>query len=656
MNARQSQAIASHPEAIDALLSAAVQQVRALGGNSTPLGTLLSTALKESSLPEETQALLTIAATAEGRLEQAETLVRTAIERSPGNADLHTQMGYIQLQYGKLSQARTSFERALSLQPNHAQAFRGIADTLLRQENWAGAFLHYRSLYEKGLEDAALIDALETCAAHLQADYWDPQLANTVLSLIEHPDSRPRAWAPLANTLLIRHYRLDVPDAQIDLNTLASDMLFLQVLAKGLILSPEVEQTATAVRTAILAEAAETGTLRESLQALAFALGMAAAQSGYVWPVAQEEQQVLNLLDDQIRQALFAREPIETVVGATLILAMYQSLYSSVSAPALLGTEPDHWPDLLEPLMDKALWQPANIHARCVDLRQHMLKPRTVTEAMSHEDRLPWPTIAAVRIKGPRQSLHDLLCAQLGTQVLNFEKRPLNVLVTECQTGQRPAQLASQFSDVHVTGVDPVLVNIAAAQSRPEAGRFNIRFLPLDLQQLGALNARPDVLECARPLNQLDNPLEAVRAMARVVNPQGLVKLKVTLFDQDDPERIVQTLVQEQFDQRHIEGVRALRHAIMQDTHRADWLPILSDPAFYSLEGVRDRFFRGVWHYLEPHHLDELIKSTGLKLIGLIHAGAHSSLYRQPESVQDWYAKRAYTLKKPIDLVIYAQP
>ncbi|RMF13563.1 MAG: hypothetical protein D6758_12970 [Gammaproteobacteria bacterium] len=641
-------------DAIGALVQAASRKLSQSGNAPRTLQSMLDTALRAAQQPEEARALLTIAASAEGRIEQAESLVREALKSEPTNANLLTQLGYIQLQFGKADQARSSFETALRYQPTLSAAFRGIADALYKKGDWTGAFLHYRSLFEKGLTDPELFRNLEQCAARIQADHWDASLGAFVLACLEHEDVLDRPFAPLANSLLIHRYALNVSDSIIDVDALAEDSLFLLTVAKGLILSPELEETAVALRRSLLEEVVATQTLADNRLALTLALAHAATLCQHVWPVADDERQVIDQISELVKDTLFSKGTADDVAGAVLIISMYQLLYRSAASSALLGTDREHWPTLMTDLMDRSLWRPCDIHMRMADLRARATPHGSVADIYAAGDQLPWPDYGPIRLSSSQLDLYGLMNAQLGPDVWPFRKRPLNVLVTECATGRRAYELANQFSDVNVMAIDSRLVNIAAAQTRHEAHHLPVEFLPIAPDQVQTLNTRFDLIEHGKSLNHTPDPAYILAQLKRIALPHhGLIKVRVTLFDNWDAERIIQTLVSQQVQSAAPEAVANLRQAIFADTQRDDWAPVLSDPSFYSLEGVRQNLFGGIWHRFTPSALEELLKANSLSIIGLIHMGSHSKLYRKPASLTEWYASRAHAIEKPVDLVLY---
>lgn len=76
--------------------------------------------------------LLGVIALQEGRLEQAQTLIASALRINPGDVAALSNLGTVYLRDGQLELAREHFERALKLQPNSPSALANLG-TVLRQ-------------------------------------------------------------------------------------------------------------------------------------------------------------------------------------------------------------------------------------------------------------------------------------------------------------------------------------------------------------------------------------------------------------------------------------------------------------------------------------------------------------------------------------------
>jgi tetratricopeptide (TPR) repeat protein len=91
---------------------------------------------------------------AAGQLEDARGSMRDALDRAPGYADLHHQMGLLEAAEGNLEAALASFRRALDLNPNYAVARLQAAVTLFELERWIEAREAFTVVVDAGLDSS----------------------------------------------------------------------------------------------------------------------------------------------------------------------------------------------------------------------------------------------------------------------------------------------------------------------------------------------------------------------------------------------------------------------------------------------------------------------------------------------------------------------
>ncbi len=90
---------------------------------------------KPQAAPLKTDATASLTPTTESEI----ATLKTSLALDPGNASLHTRLGYLLLQKNSLDEARASFEQALKLNPRAHDAMTGKGIVLRRQGNLAEA-------------------------------------------------------------------------------------------------------------------------------------------------------------------------------------------------------------------------------------------------------------------------------------------------------------------------------------------------------------------------------------------------------------------------------------------------------------------------------------------------------------------------------------
>ncbi len=105
--------------------------------------------------------MLTFVATAQlrrGRLDDAEPLLREALDRDPRSQVAHCVLGTVLTQRGDVEAAARQFEAALEIDPSDAKAHRGLGNLFLLEELPAKALPHLRAALEVEPRDGAVLN------------------------------------------------------------------------------------------------------------------------------------------------------------------------------------------------------------------------------------------------------------------------------------------------------------------------------------------------------------------------------------------------------------------------------------------------------------------------------------------------------------------
>jgi tetratricopeptide (TPR) repeat protein len=129
-------------------------------GKSEEAERSLQSALFEDPLQEEARAQLAYLLLHQGRLDEAEKLLREGLSRQPQSAFLHLGLGRVQHNLGQLDQAVRSFARALELAPESSAPYRVGIDYLDSIARERGIEFVERAI-EKGPGQQALLDFIK---------------------------------------------------------------------------------------------------------------------------------------------------------------------------------------------------------------------------------------------------------------------------------------------------------------------------------------------------------------------------------------------------------------------------------------------------------------------------------------------------------------
>lgn len=82
---------------------------------------------------------------ANGALQEAEDRLRQALQIKPSDPEIWSRLGVVLVRQGETTRGAEAFERAVRLDPGHAEAHRNLAITRDREGRTGEATLHYRA-------------------------------------------------------------------------------------------------------------------------------------------------------------------------------------------------------------------------------------------------------------------------------------------------------------------------------------------------------------------------------------------------------------------------------------------------------------------------------------------------------------------------------
>ncbi len=597
--------------------------------------------------------MLALSHTLLGESSRAKRHIAKAIENTESNTTLLLEKAHIDMAAGHFNKAERGFLDVLQMEPTNADAFLGIAITRQKKKDWGSAFLHYNTLINKGLVNQTVLTGLSAVVPHIAAETWSEEYENTILTGLAHATDA-KSYAHIANTLLIQKYALDHEDSKLDFVELVSDDLFYRVIDDRLICTPEVEQLAGLLRQTLFLEIAQSGNMPEEVQDWVLTIAEAASESGHCWPVSESEMQIVNDLGQAIKQACKGNFDTTDIVGAVMLYSMYEELYSAPFSFLLLGKDLPDWPQRLHSLLATSLYEPSQLHAVEVDLKQAIYVSQA-PHIYQHSATSVYPKWSHVA-KVEEQSAAELLIETFGEAVpfKAIRKRPLNVLVSACGTGQKALQQAAAYTDVNLVGADARIANLAFAEYQARNLNIdNVRWVQCTEDKLTCLNQQFDIVDWTSSLNEstnLDNTLDYIkRLMAR----NGVLKLPVEInCDRPEANTLKQLAIKNQLAPT-IDTVRVVRKALMEDARAGDWNEILANPDFYHAGGCFDLFFGSNYVRRSAKELDEALAKAGLELFGI--AQVASDKFSCLTSISTWESGQPLTIEDPKSLVLFCK-
>lgn len=555
----------------------------------------------------------------DGHMELARELFDTSLQLQPEQPQQYCNLGYWALKSERPAQAEQYFLQALELDRQSAAAFCGVAHAKRQQGQFDVAYLHYRRLLEAGADTDSVCAGMLACAAHLEVHKADPALARDAITLLRRDGLPHQDIARFAGAILYHRYGLNNPDASLRLDTAASDELLLLALQKLLIPNPAVEELVVALRRAILAEVAQTVTLRDELQPLALAIALYADRTGYALATQDDEERLLDAINQSLLAQCVQGEDRHSMIGSLMVSAMYGALFHQDFAVHLGQWSLTDWPLALQPVLAASYYHRAEEEA----IKQNFAEK--ADELCLHRADIPtaWPAWSSLPWRAT-SSLKTILTQELGLSPEPYTGI-LRIMVCGARSGQRALELARYLEDVEVIAVDENLANVAQATRKAgHLGLDNIVFWPWSVaRRFVADGHQVHWLEVERLPSPALTDLSLAGLISEVAATGAVVHLHTGISEQTSGDRQIRQLIREHQlspDRRTLQQLRQIALAQAgKDNHR---LP--DDDGFYSLGGCHDRWFRPQ----DSRQLQELLvllsNEVDWKLVKARDADGHS--------------------------------
>ncbi|BES70887.1 hypothetical protein RE428_19050 [Marinobacter nanhaiticus D15-8W] len=537
----------------------------------------------------------------EGNLEKAQALFERSLSIDPEQAQQYTNLGYWALASERPALAEQYFLEALERDRQSAAAFCGVAHAKRRLGQFDVAYLHYRKLLQLDLNWPSVYSGMVTCAANLQVDQADQELAYDAITLLSRDDIPHQNLGGFVAGILRQQYDLDNPNAQVFLEAAGQDELLLLALEKTLMPDMAIENLVTLLRHAILAEIAQTAELRDELHRLAGAIALYADRTGYALLVGEDEARLMEAINDSISAQFAMGEDMQSIAGSLMISAMYGALFHQSFAVDIGRWNLMEWPVGLQPLLAASYYNRATEEAIKQNFEEKLeelpLDPADVAQ--------PWPTWQRLA-PHPKSSLKTLMQSKLRLETDGLPET-LRIMICGAESGQRALELAASLNDVEIIAVDESLSNIArAARTAQEMGMEHIVFWPWSLASRFISDGhKVHWIELGRlPSTELGQV--SLAAMVNNACDQGaIVHLHTGPIDESPADRQVRQLIAQHGLPQTSATLRRLRRMVMENAKEQSWSELLSGSDFYGLGGCHNRWFR-------PEDTEQLRSLMGL--------------------------------------------
>lgn len=524
----------------------------------------------------------------EGDLGRAAELFEQSLHIQPEQPQQYCNLGYWALKAERPVKAESYFLQALEQDRQSAAAFCGVAHARREQGQFDVAYLHYRKLIQLGLDWPSIFSGMLQCAAQIEVHKADTELALDAIALLRREELPHQEIGRFCAAILRQQYDLDNPNAEVFLDAAADDELLMLGLDKTLMPDPAIEELVTLLRRAIIAEVAQTVSLRDELQPLTLAIARFVDRTGYALVAADDEENLVQTINDSIAAQLAMNEPVEALVGSVMISAMYGALFHQHFASQLGQWSLTDWPAALQPVMAASYYDRAMDEA----IKQNFdEKAKELTLARTDVPQA-WPSWQRLAYHAG-SSLKTIMAQELG---LDASALPgtLRMMICGAQSGQRALELARYLDDVEVIAVDESLANVATAARRAdEMGLTNIVFWPWSVARRFITDGHQvHWVEVGRLPSPAMSDLSLAALVSDATTGGAVVHMHTAVAEQTRGDAQIRELIAAHNLQPTRETLRRLRRMALNNANDPQWQDLLKEEDFYGLGGCRDRWFR----------------------------------------------------------------
>ncbi len=552
-----------------------------------------------------------------GQLMAAEQAIFQALEDAPKNGGYWYSAGHVALAQQNFEKAKTAFHNAIKFAPKETRAEVSLAYTLAQDGKLVEAFQHYRELAKTQSQDLHIRSQVVDLASQIQADYYDIELEQDLLSFLKWDKVNLNQLGTLVCSLLEYKFGLNRQGTATDFDGIAHCPLLLAALRLTLIKSEHLEKLIMALRHELLSHSSQQGQLSKDYISLCQAIAQYGLRNEFILPATQAESDMVLVLENLIDSALsqFGCTPLD-VSGALLLVSMYQNWQGLKQHEKLMSFDTTNWP---EETYQLKLW-----HDEFQTLKTYEFEQLTpIPHGRDHNvktqyENFPYPRWETLDYKKNINYgvalRHEFPHAKLPRHLLEDN---LNILIAGCGTGRHAINVAKYFNGVKVLAVDISQSSLAYARHMAQQLNIdNIDFKLADLTKLSVLGKKFSIIECSGVLHHIRHYKKALSNLLSNLKPNGLIKISLYSKRTREPITQVRGLFKQDQIQSDRHKIQVTRHAIMQSEVIKNKIGITSSDDFYSMSGTVDMLFHEYEKQYTPIMIKKLCGEFQLAFLG----------------------------------------
>jgi tetratricopeptide (TPR) repeat protein/2-polyprenyl-3-methyl-5-hydroxy-6-metoxy-1,4-benzoquinol methylase len=499
-----------------------------------------------SSAVEEAQALvkdypealliwniLGTAAAQLGMLEQARSAFNKVISLNPEYVDAYNNLGNVLNEVGEPDQAILSYEKAINIKPDYFTVYFNLGN-LFNDLNQIDKAI---TAYKEALEiEPNFTEAYRNLAITLRAAKFtksDPSLQRIIVKILDQVTlARPSDICSAAINLLkydhkiVKYLNLTLnPLTDLDLQRMVSEFceihLFLKLMKVCPLPDVKIELLLATVRAKILLSLSSIKSTPELIK-FQSALALQCFTNEYIYNrVDEREVEALAQLENSVESTI--RTGLQPTSLQILCLASYKPLYQYEWSDHLLQNSK------IKDVYVRQLHEPRVEY----NLAKDIPKVSEITNSMSsivkdQYEKNPYPRWVNCGLPVKPKSLREIFArSDLKTKDKEFEllENP-DILIAGSGTGQHPIGVASTFKGSRVLAFDLSSASLSyALRKTTELGLNNIEYAQADILEIEKIGRKFDIVESVGVLHHMENPILGWKVLSNCLKPGGLMKI-----------------------------------------------------------------------------------------------------------------------------------
>lgn len=539
-------------------------------------------------------------------------------------SECYHEMGVIHDAEGNIDAAINAYLASLRLQPDSVPTLYNLAYLWSKRGDRKKALEAIGKCYklDKSIQIKSMYVDILSSSSMADLDIIDEQFLRDV---IRDDDVDPQSLSGIAWCLVKRDMPFvsgmegaacegDVERYQKEFTKNASELLGSDLLRDYYsflqITSYSVERFSTSLRYCLAILMGKSGIAKNYME-LCCALAIRNYISGYLSATSDKEAAIVRGIIQKYRSS---GEVVSQSDSA--ILGMYGSLYDLKDRHGLKFTE----------IGDGFLYNyMIKMHIKDRELENDYIGRISCLNEVDNEvsvavksqyESSPYPVWQRLTKRKPETLSHIM---RTVSPFLDVSDMPtdVEVLVAGCGTGSHVLQTAMRIKHESIIAIDLSRRSMAFAMRKAvEYNIDSISFFLLDILDVDKLDKRFDVIESVGVLHHMDDPLEGLRRLVRVLRPNGL--LNVGLYSKIGRRHIIKAKSIYDPPSRTVsdDELREIRLKIICDDDKEMVDNIMGYKDFYTLYDCRDLLFHENEYNFDLVEISNMLCDVGLEFVG----------------------------------------